>query len=453
VPFQSSDLPWEAPDLLSAQRSMLVVYRGASPGSSISLDDAPVMVGRAPYNQIVLDDVSVAAEHFRVQRERDGWLLYDLGSPLGTFVDGERVKRAWLKPGVEIRAGAVTLRFTSQKERVRVKPSDSHRFGSLVGDSVVMREVFALLERIAPTEAALLVVGETGAGKATLARSVHARSRRASGPFVVVDCGDIGALPLESALFGHERGAFPGADRQHAGHLEAATGGTLFLREIDELPIDAQRKLLRALDDRFFHRIGSTSPSRFDARVIASSKKDLWREVQQGLFREDLFFRVSVFTVNLPPLRERREDIPALAAALAGEVWDGVPEDLREQLLAHGWPGNVSELRGALERAEHLSELPGGVESVLQRPAEPPPPPRVGPAPMGDSADGGLLPADYSLDFKAAKDLLLVAFEREYLSRLLARTSGNVAAAARLARVDRKHLSKLIRRHGMARRS
>jgi DNA-binding NtrC family response regulator len=432
---------------------MLIVYRGAAPGSAISLDDAPVVVGRAAHNQIVLDDVSVAAEHFRVQRERDGWLLYDLGSPLGTFVDGERVKRAWLKPGVEIRAGSVTLRFTSQKERLQVKPSDAHRFGSLVGDSVVMREVFALLDRIAPTEAALLVVGEAGTGKGTLAQSVHAKSRRSSGPFVTVDCPAIGTLPIESTLFGHERGAFAGADQQHVGLLESATGGTLFLREIDELPMEAQGKLLRALDDRFFHRLGSATPARFDARVVASSKKDLWREVQEGRFREDLFFRVSVFTVNLPPLRERREDLPALAGALAGEVWSGLPEDLREQFLAHSWPRNVSELRSALERAARLPELPGGAASVLQRRPEPPPAPRAPPRPMADESDAGLLPADYRLDFKAAKDLLLVAFEREYLSRLLARTSGNVAAAARLAKVDRKHLSKLIRRHGMARRN
>jgi DNA-binding NtrC family response regulator len=464
VALQSTDLPWDAPDLLSGQRSMLVVYRGTEPTDTVSLEEATVVVGRAPHNQLVLSDQSVAPEHFRIQRERDGWLLLDLGSPVGTFVDGNRVKRAWLKPGTEIRAGAVRLRFTSQKERLRVKPSEAHRFGSLVGDSVVMREVFGLLDRIAPTEATLLVVGETGTGKGALARSVHEKSQRASGPFLLVDCGAVSESLIESELFGHERGAFTGAERQRIGLLEAASGGTLFLDEIDDLPLELQPKLLRALEDRVFQRVGSTTPVKFDARILGSSKKDLWKEVEQGRFREDLFFRLSVFTVTLPPLRERREDIPALSSALVTEqVWNGLPEDLREQFLAHNWPGNVRELRNALERAGHLATLPGGATAATVLPHHKTAPPALPPPPLAasvkaapvnslDPADVGLLPADYGMDFKASKDLLLAAFEREYLSRLLQRTSGNVAAAARLAKIDRKHLAKLIRRHGMGRR-
>jgi DNA-binding NtrC family response regulator len=512
APLQHASLPWDAPDLLSGQRSQLVVLgeAGATGGRenprTFELDQPAVFVGRDPQSSLVLDDPSVASEHFRVQREEDGWLLLDLGSPRGTLVDGQRVQRAWLKPGMLIRAGDVSLKFSSQKTALRVSPSPARRFGQLVGDSVVMREVFTLLGSISPTEATLLVVGETGSGKGALARSVHQMSKRTRGPFLLVDCGAISETLIESELFGHERGAFTGAEKQRIGLLEAASGGTLFLDEIDDLPLELQPKLLRALEDRVFQRVGASSPIKFDARILASSKKDLWTQVQQGRFREDLFFRLSVFTVHLPPLRERREDLPLLADALVSEgFWQKLPIELREQFSAHSWPGNVRELRNALERAQHLAALPGGPtpEQVLpQRMAAPPPPsqpvlqafapaqqtgayspfkppsqpglqalPYAGPAPLAPPSPGqpaapaaaarrpsdpslpavaaDLLPVDYGSDFKTAKESLLASFEREYLSRLLRQTGGNVAAAARVANIDRKHFAALLRKHSL----
>ena len=453
-------VPWDAPDLLSGQRSQLIVLRDTGPGSTLDLNQPAVFVGRDPQSDMVLDDPSVAAEHFRIQHEGDGWLLLDLGSETGTYVDGARVQRAWLKPGAKIRAGAVTLRFSSQKERLHVQPSPAHRFGALVGDSVSMREVFALLDRISPTESTLLVTGETGTGKGALARSVHARSKRAQSPFLLVDCGAISESLIESELFGHERGAFTGADKQRIGLLEAASGGTLFLDEIDDLPLELQPKLLRALEERVFRRVGSTAPVKFDARIIAASKRDLWQQVQLGRFREDLFFRLSVFTVNLPPLRERREDLPALAAALVDDsLWPSLPSALREQFFAYAWPGNVRELRNALERAGHLAKMPGGATAQAVLPHRtpsspglraPPPAPPAAPAPQAPA--GEFLPVDYGLDFKRAKDQLTAAFEREYLGRLLQRTGGNVAAAARIAGIDRKYLADVIRKHNLIRK-
>ncbi|MBS2021303.1 MAG: sigma-54-dependent Fis family transcriptional regulator, partial [Deltaproteobacteria bacterium] len=388
----------------------------------------------------------------------------------------------WLKPGSEIQAGEVHMRFAAQKAPLRMPPSQARRFGHLVGDSVPMREVFTLLDRISPSEATLLMVGETGTGKGAMARSVHEKSKRATGPFFLIDCGAISDTLIESELFGHERGAFTGADRQRIGLLEAASGGTLFLDEIDDLPMDLQPKLLRALEERVFQRVGSSTPIKFDARIIAASKKDLWAMVQQGRFREDLFFRLSVFTVNLPPLRERREDLPALATELVGaETWLKLPHEVREQLLAHSWPGNVRELRNALERASHLANMPGGVtvEQVLPQRSVPPPP-RLGapptaatnsiaaPIPQPQTPPTGIpiepaqypssrttlrapevVPVDFDTDYKTAKDKLLASFEREYLARLLQRTNGNVSAAARIAGIDRKHFSTLLRRHSL----
>ena len=475
APLQTASLPWDAPDLLSGQRSQLIVLGepGATGGHehprTFELEQPTVVVGRDPQSSLVLDDPSVASEHFRLQREEDGWVLHDLGSPRGTLVDGQRVQRAWLKPGMQIRAGDVTLKFSSQKTALRVSPSPARRFGQLVGDSVVMREVFTLLGSISPTEATLLVVGETGSGKGALARSVHQMSKRTRGPFLLVDCGAISETLIESELFGHERGAFTGAEKQRIGLLEAASGGTLFLDEIDDLPLELQPKLLRALADRAFQRVGASSPIKFDARIIASSKKDLWTQVQQGRFREDLFFRLSVFTVHLPPLRERREDLPLLADALVSEgFWQKLPLDLREQFSAHSWPGNVRELRNALERAQHLAMLPGGPtpEQVLPQrlpvppssqpglpaftptPAQPVAPPASLRGP-GDAPGADLLAVDYGSDFKTAKETLLSSFEREYLSRLLQQTGGNVAAAARAANIDRKHFAALLRKHSL----
>jgi len=461
----SATLPWDAPDLLSGQRSQLIVVREKGPGATLDLDEPAIFVGRDPQSDMVLDDPGVAAEHFRIQHEGDGWLLLDLGSEGGTFVDGARVQRAWLKPGSQIQAGGVTLRFSSQKSRLKVSPSPAHKFGALVGDSTAMREVFALLDRISPTDSTLLVTGETGTGKGALARSVHQRSKRAQSPFLLVDCGAISESLIESELFGHERGAFTGADKLRIGLLEAASGGTLFLDEIDDLPLELQPKLLRALEERVFQRVGSTTPVKFDARILAASKKDLWSQVQQGRFREDLFFRLSVFTVNLPPLRERREDLPALASALVGEkVWGALPAELREQFFNHAWPGNVRELRNALERAGHLASLPGGAtaQAVLPQrqqspsettaPAQPALAAQLAPAAQPSMPGADRLPVDYSLDFKRAKEELNTAFEREYLGRLLQRTGGNVAAASRIAGIDRKHLAQLLRKHSLIRK-
>jgi DNA-binding NtrC family response regulator len=245
---------------------------------------------------------------------------------------------------------------------------------------------------------------------------------------------------IESELFGHEKGAFTGAVNQRIGCLERAHGGTLFLDEIDDLALDLQPKLLRAIEDREFRRLGaSSSPVAFDARIVAASKKDLWAETQAGRFREDLYFRLSVFTVSLPPLRDRKEDIALLVDAFSNEpLWDRLPAAVRDQFMAHAWPGNVRELRNALERARHMVDIPElSSGSLLREFAKDVP------------AGGDFLPASYGGPFKECKEDLVRQFEREYLTRLLARSKGNVAKAAREAELDRKHLYSLLHKYGL----
>jgi transcriptional regulator with GAF, ATPase, and Fis domain len=427
---------------LKRQQFRLTVERNGPVGKMLDLAGGKtIRIGKAPDNDLVIEHPTVSRYHCEVRTDGERYLVTDVGSTNGTFLDGAQVREAFLRPGALIEAGDALIRFQSEQAVVNITPSLNERFGDLVGRSQAMREIFALLERIAPTDATLLLIGETGSGKGALARAIHSQSTRAAKPFVVVDCSAVSESLIESELFGHERGAFTGAVAQRVGSLEAADGGTLFLDEIDDLALDLQPKLLRALEERVFQRVGSSSPIHFDARGVAASKKDLWGEVEAKRFREDLYFRLSVFTVKLPPLRERREDITSLAAAFGGGsgAWDSLPQDVRDRFLAHSWPGNVRELRNALERARHLSGLPGGppASAVIENP-------RSG-ATRGDS-----LQASYDRPFKDAKDDLLSAFEKEYLKRLLQRAGGNIARAAREAELDRKYLYSLLRKYGFS---
>jgi DNA-binding NtrC family response regulator len=427
-------------DRLAAQHFHLVLLDTERAGTLYPLGSEVLRIGKAPDNDVVLDHPTVSRNHLVVRRQGDRFLVQDLGSTNGTFLDGAQVREAWLRPGVLIEVGDVRLRFNPQVAPVEIAPSDEDRLGELVGRSLPMRQIFALLQRIAPTDSTVLLVGETGTGKGAAAKALHKLSPRAPGPLVVFDCASVSDSLIESELFGHEKGAFTGAVGQRIGCLERAHGGTLFLDEIDDLALELQPKLLRALEDREFHRLGASSPVSFDARILVASKKDLWAETQAGRFREDLYFRLSVFTVTLPPLRDRKEDIPLLVDAFGGQgPWARLPEQVREAFLGHTWPGNVRELRNALERARHMADRPElAAEGLLREPAAEPP-----------ASPGERLPVAYSGPFKVCKDELVRAFEREYLTRLLHRTKGNIARAAREAELDRKHLYSLLHKYGL----
>jgi transcriptional regulator with GAF, ATPase, and Fis domain len=437
------------PRILELPRCALVVLSGPERGREKIIEGDLFRIGKAKSNELVLNDETVSRAHCEIVRDVRGYLLRDLGSTNGTLLDGAEIKEAWLKPGAVITVGKVELKVRPFNERIEILPSERPSYGEVVSRSLPMRQIFGLLERLGPTDATVLIGGETGTGKDLLARAIHDQSPRAKSPFIVVDCGAVVGTLIESELFGHEKGAFTGATATRHGAFELADGGTLFLDEIGELPLDLQPKLLRALESRSFRRVGGNQNLRVDIRVIAASKRNLKMEVERGKFREDLFFRLAVVPIELPPLRERREDIPILVETLLGRMAahdSGTPtrmdESAEQALRAHDWPGNVRELRNVLERAAYLSRAAGHDELRLSFL------PFAGPAPR--ESDTSSLPGfDDAKSYRDTKAEWEALFEKRYVSWLLDRFEGNISAAARAADMDRKYLYKLAMRHGL----
>lgn len=437
-------------DAAALWRLALTVKNGPDAGKRCVVDRDVVTVGKLPECDLVLSDDTVSRRHLRIHRtpgaDGDGaWSLVDLGSTNGTWLHGARVKEAPIEAGAILQAGKVEIAFAPTRERVEAFDYDGDRFGGLLGRSPAMRRLFGLLARIAPTDATVLIEGETGTGKGAVAKALHAASKRAEAPFVVVDCGAVQRQLVESELFGHTQGAFTGAVADRAGAFERAHRGTVFVDELGELEAALQPKLLRVLDAREVQRIGGARPTAVDLRVIAASPRDLAREVERGVFREDLFFRLSVVTVRLPPLRERAEDIPLLAEHFLQEVASGrgleaprLDDAVVDRLTAHDWPGNVRELRNVIERAVLLSAVRPGQRLEIG--------PLATKGPAAPSKPAGFDPA---LSFSEAKEAWLGDKERAYVTWLLAEHDGNVSAAARAAQMDRKYLHKLVKKHDL----
>lgn len=421
----------------------LLILEGPGAGQRIPLDRDELKIGKDPSSDLCIPDAAVSRNHCLIERKNEGYLIRDLDSTNGTFVDGTRIREAYLRPGSRVKIGTAMLLFQPVYQADTVPPSKAESFGTLLGRSLAMRRIFSVLERVAPTDATILLTGPTGTGKGAAARSLHDASKRARQPYVVIDCGAVSHSLIEGELFGAEKGAYTGATVARAGALEAANGGTLFLDEIDDLPLELQPKLLRVLEEREIRRLGSTRPRKLDIRVIAATKSDLGRMVSEGRFRDDLFFRLAVVRVDLPKLAERTEDLALLADGFLDEVggWEKLSPDLREQLVAHSWPGNVRELRNVLERLRYLGlEGADGVELDSPLDAQS----------VDEEVPAGVLPeVDFFQPFKEAKESLVDAFEREYLERLLERAGGRIATAAREARLNRKYFYDLLRKHGL----
>jgi transcriptional regulator with GAF, ATPase, and Fis domain len=424
---------------------VVVVLSGSQRGRQVRLDEK-MRVGKAPDNDLVLEDDTVSRHHCELERREHGIFVRDLGSTNHTRVGRTAIQEAVVEAGATIKVGGVELGVRVEPRRAQLLPSQSTQFGEALGHSIALRTIFGVLERIAPTDAAVLLLGETGTGKDVLARSIHQQSPRRAAPFVVVDCGAVSYSLIESELFGHERGAFTGAVATRQGAFELAGKGTVFLDEVGELPLDVQPKLLRVLESGEFRRVGGNKTITAEARIVAATKRDLKAEVERGKFREDLYFRLAVVPVNVPPLRSRREDIPPLVerfldlARRRDPVAAAVtlsPGTLAA-LAAHDWPGNVRELRNVLDRAIYIATAGGERElKLLDLPV------------TAAVANQGPTAFDAKKSYREVRDEFEADFERRYVGWLLDRHAGNISAAAREAKMDRKHLYDLARRHGL----
>ena len=405
--------------------------------------DAPgreISVGAAPGNHLVLSDPLVSRHHLVVRWTERGYWARDVGSTNGTYIGGHPIQSAGLHEGSRIVVGGTTLAFELLDGEIAEPLSAEHSWGAILGESPAMRRLFAMLPRVARTDATVLIEGETGTGKSVLARAIHEASPRARAPFVTVDCSSIPPTLIESVLFGHDKGAFTGAHAARAGAFESARGGTVFLDEVGELPLELQPKLLRVLELRQVQRIGRVDTIALDVRVIAATNRDLREMVNRGSCRADLYYRLKVVTLEMPSLRERRSDIPQLVAHFYADV-GGVgrpPEDLLCTFAKLDWPGNVRELRNAVERAVVLGEL-----VAPRREAEGTRPPLI----ESGAAFADNDTFDPKLPFRDAKEHAIARWERWYIRELLRHTGGNLSQAARVAQSDRSYLRKLVRRY------
>jgi DNA-binding NtrC family response regulator len=419
----------------------VVVESGPDAGASASGTDG-VSVGSATDNDLVLGDPAVSRYHLQIGRTDAGLSLVDLGSTNGTAVAALRVERAVAPPGTQVRVGNTTLRVSDGAEAASPLHQGS-ALGALRGRSVTMRRVMAQIGKAAASAAPVLFVGESGTGKELAARAVHELSERAAGPFEVVDCGSLVPTLVASELFGHERGAFTGADRAHVGAFERARGGTVFLDEIGELPASVQVSLLGALERRRIRRLGGRTDIAVDVRVVSATNRDLRAEVNAGVFRLDLYYRIAVICLSMPALREHRDDVPLLLehflreAGRTGPLEDYLSAATLEALQAYPFRGNVRELRNLLETLLAMGELPPLLHDAASGHAQP----------VGTDVVAGVLAMTYG----RARDAVLADFEVRYLRALLERCGGNVAKAAREAEMNRSYLSDLVRRHGLGR--
>lgn len=417
----------------------LLGLRASLLDSSVAVSARDVLrIGSAEDNDLVLEgDPTVSRYHLELRRRGAKLDLVDRsrnGTQVGScLVHGQRVS---LKPGTTITVGK--HRLVVDDGEFEVLPLGPLQFGRLFGHSEQMRRVFLDAERVAGTDASVLIGGESGTGKELLAEAIHQHSRRSGGPLVTVDCAALSPQLVSSELFGHERGAFTGADRQHQGAFERASGGTLFLDEIGELPDNCQGMLLGALERGEFLRVGGTKTVRADVRIIAATHRDLHSQVNEGAFRHDLFFRLAVVRLELPPLRERQVDLEPLVRRIAESLEGGsalidalLAGPTREALFRHSWPGNVRELRNWV----HATVALGRAGALYGARSE------------GGLTEDGLL----ELPYRVAKGQLLGRFEPAYLKRLLERTGGNVRAAARLGEMNRSYLIELLKKHGVGR--
>ncbi len=415
----------------------LRVIDGPDAGAELSIPVVGAIVGADPTADITLADEAVSGRHCSIVPSDAGFKIKDLDSRNGTYVDGVAITEAEVPIGAVLAIGRTLVHLMPAEDTAEIPPSDAARFGAMVGHSLPMRQVYAVLERSSRTEASVLIIGESGTGKELAARAVHDNSPRADAPFVVFDCGAASETLIASDLFGHVRGAFTGANTDRTGAFASAHTGTLFLDEIGDLPLGLQPKLLRMLEAGEVTPLGATKREKYDVRIVAATNRDLWEDVGAGTFRGDLYYRLAVVEVHLPTLRARKQDIPDLVRLFLDATDGAVEGDNLDKLMAYHWPGNVRELRNIVTRAKALAapeaefhEMP-----ILFRP--------------GARAAAGESSVTADRPFHEAKADVIEKFERAYLQDLLARAGGNLSQAARVAGLERKYLYRVLDRHDM----
>jgi transcriptional regulator with GAF, ATPase, and Fis domain len=435
IPFSLRD----AGPKLACPKMRIEVVTGPDHGRVVELAAPEARIGSGANCDLVIKDPTVSRLHLVVRIEGDLIRVTDAGSRNGTLLDSVRIVDAYARPDSMITLGGTTLRLRMLADFIELPLSIREKVGGMIGRSIAMRRVFAIIERVAPTDSTILVEGETGTGKELAAEAVHDESRRSGGPFVVFDCSAVSASLIESELFGHVRGAFTGAVADRPGAFEAAAGGTLFLDEIGELPLDLQPKLLRALEQRQIRRVGSNTPRQVDVRIVAATNRSLALEVDRGRFREDLYYRLAVIPIRLPPLRERLGDIPLLIRHFEKQLQGRpgsrptppLPESVVDAFAGRSWPGNVRELRNEVARAVSLG-MDLGLRGAAQATS-----PSIGAA------------VDLSELLFSGRERVAEAYERAYIETALRQTNGNVSRAAELAGVNRKFIQRAMKRFGL----
>ncbi len=403
------------------------VLEGPDSGLSLLVDGCEsVLVGQSPACQLRLTDRHASRRHLAldlVRGEQSGLRLRDLDSTNGTRVNGALVIEARLLGGERVELGQTVL-GVEPGAAAPIPVSSAKGFGKVLGESPEMRRVYPLCERLAASNVPCLIEGETGTGKEVLAEALHELGPRANKPFIVFDCTAVQSSLVESALFGHERGSFTGATDARRGVFELAQGGTLFIDELGDLELRLQSKLLRAIERGEVARVGSERWLRVDVRVIGATRRNLDLEIQEGRFRDDLFYRVAVARIALPPLRERTGDAELLARhfwpALGGQ--GPLPAQLRERLRHYSWPGNVRELRNAVARLAALGDLADEPSAT---------------ASTGRDAFERLLNLD--LPYSQARERALGEFEKRYVERAMSKHGGNVSKAAEASGLARRY--------------
>ena len=431
------------------RKARLVVIDGPDRGKVTEMERPRVTIGRSVICELAVTDRSVSGTHAEIEAIESGYVVRDLGSTNGCYIGDVRIKEATVPLGTRLRMGTTTIQVEPADGTVDIPLSATDRFYDLVGRSVAMRQIFAQLEKVAPSDLTILVTGETGTGKELISRAIHQASKRGKGPLIVQDCSAMPSNLVESTLFGHERGSFTGATDRHHGSFEQASGGTLFLDEVGELPMEQQAKLLRVLEQREIRRVGGEKTIAVDVRVVAATNRDLRVMVSAGTFREDLYFRLAVLSIEVPPLRERPEDIELLFLHFLPEAKRAANHDVLklDHLIKRPWKGNVRELRNFTERVAAL-----GLMEALYASDDSVRGPRTGAqAAVGTPGDADWVPADLLRGpYKVLKNLMLVAWERQYLRALAERHGGKSRAMAAEAEIVMNYLWKLVKSHEKA---